>query len=115
MISFGDILGIMFLAVTVYVTYWVRHAVEVYEHSKYSDYAAYKQSMKTRTPAADKPDRPQDRVGIHTIKGDKTKVTTAQANGLNKTADALVPLSEADPEDVMGYIDSLAESGQLNG
>lgn len=113
MISFGDVLGILFLGVAGYVTYWIRHAVEIYEHKNYSDYQAYKQSMKTKGP--EKPDRPRDQVGIHAIKGDRAKVTTKQANGLNKTEDALVPLSEANPDDVMSYIDGLEKSGELRG
>lgn len=111
MMSFGDILGLMFLGVFGYIAYWIRHAVEIYEHSKYSDYRSYQHTIKQGKRQELKPERPQDTSSIRAITSDQAKTTVKTANGLLKTSDDLINLAEANPADVMAFIDNEVGDG----
>lgn len=112
MINLSELLQLVFLCLFGYLVYLVHKAVDLYEHKNYTDYKSYKQAIKETNSSVFKPNRPRDEQGVHRIKGDRLKVTVKKSNGLAETQDALVNLSQADPEAVMNSID---EFGKVKG
>ena len=80
-----------------YIAYQLQKAVYIFEHKNYSDLKSYERTVQDNGSRASRPFRKPDAVGIHRIKGDRTKVTTRDPSGIAHTMDADIPLADANP------------------
>ena|SRR6185437_7137348 len=104
MISFAGLVALVFVGLFAYLVYLVHEAVDLYRHLSYSDYNTYKEAVRSSKKVY-KPNRDSKIESIHSVKGDRTKMTIKKPSGISKTDDALVDLAHADPESVMNSID----------
>lgn len=105
MISFTDLIDLAFLGVFAYGVYLFKQAIDLFRAGNFTNYKSYKEAVKEGEKRIWKPIRSQDEVGIHRIKGDKTKVTMKDSNGIAHTHDAYVDIVDADPDVIMKSID----------
>ena len=105
MIDITQLLEVIALVLFGYLVYLFKQFVESYQRREFTDYKKYKKTI-SGSHSFLHPKRDNAETSIHEIRGDRETITTKKANGLRKTDSSLVELDQANPDEVMAYIDS---------
>lgn len=111
MIDFSQLISLGFLVVAVYFVLQFKEAVEILKNANFSNYRAYKEAVREGERKTWKPIRKSEEQGIRRVVGDRQKISLKGPNGIVHTQDTLVPLHEADPEELMSAVDNMVSEG----